>query len=244
MTNLKIKQCLTSVNRTKSNRAISDIKYIGMHYVGATGGAEANCRYFRDNFVGASAGYFVGHKGEIWQSVLDKDIAWHWGANSYKHSFARNSNSIGIEMCCYKDSKGNWYFTEETVVSAIALAAALCKKYKVPIDNVLRHYDVTGKNCPEPYVRAPGLWSDFISRTKNKINEVEDLNEAQTRKVVQEEINKYFADRAKLPESNWSKDDGALAEAVAKGITDGKRPRSFLTREEGATMIVRAREKK
>lgn len=46
-----------------------------IHYVGALGGAEDNCRYYASRYVGASAHYFVGHDGEIWQSVEEKDIA-------------------------------------------------------------------------------------------------------------------------------------------------------------------------
>ena len=35
------------------------------------------------------------------------------------------------------------------------------KKYDIPIENVLRHYDVTGKLCPEPFAKNQKLWLDF-----------------------------------------------------------------------------------
>ena len=35
------------------------------------------------------------------------------------------------------------------------------KKYNVPIGNVIRHYDVTHKVCPEPYVKDIKAWEDF-----------------------------------------------------------------------------------
>lgn len=136
-------------------------KYIVIHYVGATGGAEANCKYFKDTYRSASAHYFVGHKGEIWQSVEDSNKAWHCGAKAYKHSSCRNSNSIGIEMCCRKDTAGKWYFEEATITATISLVKELMAKYKIPVENVIRHYDVTGKTCPEPYVRDTAAWNTF-----------------------------------------------------------------------------------
>lgn len=157
---MEIKKLLTTTNYNKGNGKQN--KYIVVHYVGATGGAEANCRYFQRNYRGASAHYFVGHKGEVWQCVEDQDIAWHCGAKKYKHPYCRNSNSIGIEMCCRQNlSNGTWYFEDETVNTTIVLIKELMKKYNIPAANVIRHYDVTGKVCPEPYVRDAGAWNTF-----------------------------------------------------------------------------------
>lgn len=144
---MKINQHLTPYNRTVSSR--TKPKYLVIHYVGATGGALANCKYYASKKLGASAHYFVGHAGEIWQSVLDKDIAWHCGAKSYKHAEARNSNSIGIEMCCRSNP---WRFEDETINATVELVKYLMAKYNISIDRVIRHYDVTGKNCPAPFV--------------------------------------------------------------------------------------------
>jgi N-acetyl-anhydromuramyl-L-alanine amidase AmpD len=157
---MEINKLLTKVNYTKGNGKQN--KYIVIHYVGATGGAEANCKYFYNTNRGASANYFVGHKGEVWQCVEDKDIAWHCGAKRYKHSSCRNTNSIGIELCCkYKNSNNTWYFEEETIKAATELTKELMKKYNIPAANVIRHYDVTGKNCPEPFVRDGAAWNTF-----------------------------------------------------------------------------------
>ena len=157
---MQINKLLTTVNYKKGNGKRN--KYIVIHYVGASGGAEDNCKYFQNNYRGASAHYFVGHKGEIWQCVEDKNIAWHCGATRYKHLYCRNNNSIGIEMCCRKNvSNGTWYFTEDTINSTIELVKDLMKKYNIPASNVIRHYDVTGKVCPEPYVRDVEAWNTF-----------------------------------------------------------------------------------
>lgn len=133
------------------------IKYIVIHYVGATGGAKSNCNYYASKYIGASAHYYVDFDGSIWQSVEDCNIAWHCGAKAYKHPECRNSNSIGIELCVRNkgsqaDTSQDWYFEDATVAAAIKLTRELMQRYSVPADRVIRHYDVTGKICPNPYV--------------------------------------------------------------------------------------------
>ena len=64
----KIEKLLTPYNFTNKDNA-GRIKYIVIHYVGALGGAEANCKYYASKYLGASAHYFVGFNGEVWQSV-------------------------------------------------------------------------------------------------------------------------------------------------------------------------------
>lgn len=160
---MNINKLLTSVNYRKGNNKHNS--YIVIHYVGATGGAEDNCKYFKSEYRGASAHYFVGHKGEVWQCVKDEDVSWHCGATKYKHSTCRNDNSIGIEMCCRKkESNNTWYFEEATVNSTVELVKELMNKYNIPASNVIRHYDVTGKVCPEPYVRSSADWNSFKAR--------------------------------------------------------------------------------
>ena len=173
---MKINRLLTAMNcNVRDSR---DIKYIVIHYVGALGGAEANCRYSASKYIGASAHYFVGHGGEVWQSVEDKDIAWHCGAKSYRHPDCRNSNSIGIEMCVRKrdtSSMGaadtDWYFEPETVAAAGQLARELMERSGIPAGNVLRHYDVTGKICPNPYVVDANAWTAFLAGLAEPVKE-------------------------------------------------------------------------
>lgn len=164
---MKINKFLTPYNLNRLGDA-NRIKYIVIHYVGATGGAEANCRYYASKYIGASAHYYVGFDGEIWQSVEDGDIAWHCGAKSYRHPECRNSNSIGIELCVRnKGSQAadgrDWYFEDATVQAAIELTRELMEKYGIPADRVIRHYDVTGKICPNPYVynHTQHTWEAF-----------------------------------------------------------------------------------
>lgn len=180
---MKINKLLTKVNCNKcSNRKI---EYIVIHYVGSTGTAKNNCLYFETQKRDASAHYFVGHSGDIWQCVEDKNIAWHCGAKKYKHKYCRNANSIGIEMCCKK--KGlTWYFEDATVKATVELTKMLMEKYNIPKEKVIRHYDVSGKVCPAPYVKnkTKHTWDGFI----NSLSTVEDKKE--DKKKTNEEIAK------------------------------------------------------
>ena len=117
-----------------------------------------------------NASYFVGFNGEVWQCVEDANIAWHCGASSYKHAECRNANSIGIEMCVRKKNTKSmgatdkdWYFEDATVEAAAELTRYLMNKYGVPASHVIRHYDVTGKICPNPYVynTSAHTWDEF-----------------------------------------------------------------------------------
>lgn len=150
--------------------SVSRIKYIVIHYTGALGDAKANCNYFAGGNRNASAHYFVGYDGAIWQSVEDKNIAWHCGAPSYKHAECRNANSIGIELCVRKRNTASmgatdkdWYFEDATVEAAAELTRYLMDKYNVPASHVIRHYDVAGKICPNPYVynNTGHTWDGF-----------------------------------------------------------------------------------
>ena len=163
---MEIKRNITTKNF--DNGSINRIKYIVVHFTANNGDtAYGNTNYFK-SYRGSSAHYFVD-ENNVYQSVEDKNIAWHCGAKKYKHSTCRNSNSLGVELCSRKDSKGNFYFMDKTVDNAVELVKMLMAKYNVPIANVIRHYDVTGKNCPEPFVRDIKAWQNFKNRLEEKV---------------------------------------------------------------------------
>lgn len=170
---MNFKQCNTfnfSAGRTKP------IQYIVIHYTANDGDtAKNNIDYFANNRVGASAHYFVDEK-EVWQSVKDADTAWHCGGGIQGSKGATflnicmNSNSIGIELCSRK-ANGKFYFKDETMANAIGLTKQLMVKYNIPARNVIRHFDVTGKICPAPFVDDEMAWMSF----KNKLTESEEI---------------------------------------------------------------------
>jgi hypothetical protein len=165
---------LTEINLTKFN-STSRIKYIVIHYYGSLGTAKAISDYFKAPYRGASAHYCLDEDEIIYQCVEDADIAWHCGTKKeYFHKYCRNSNSIGIEVrprkidttrSSYAEDT-DWYFDSVVERRLLEFTQYLMKKYNVSIDNVLRHYDVTHKLCPRPYVGDDT--NDFYLRPGNK----------------------------------------------------------------------------
>jgi N-acetylmuramoyl-L-alanine amidase len=157
----------------------SKAKYLVVHFTSNDGDtARNNGEYFARELVGASAHYFVDER-EIVCSVDPGYIAWHCGGEVCIHPKCRNSNSIGVELCSRVDKDGMYYFTEETMDKAAELIRWLMKKDDIPIENVIRHYDVTGKNCPAPFVGAGQAdWEKFKEViAMNRYNTIEEMPE-------------------------------------------------------------------
>lgn len=157
----------------------SKVEYLVIHFTAGDGDtARNNGEYFAREMVGASAHLFVDDI-EVVRSVPEDYVAWHCGGDVYIHPKCRNSNSIGIELCSRKDRDGVYYFTEATMERAANLVRQLMKKYNVPAENVIRHYDVTGKNCPAPFVGAGSEdWEKFKEViAMKKYNTIEEMPE-------------------------------------------------------------------
>lgn len=171
---LKIQRKLTLVNRTITNNR--HVKYIVVHYVGEVSTAKNNVDYHYQLKRVGSAHYFVDDN-EIWQCVDDSNIAWHCGDDKYFHDDCRNKNSIGIEMCCKKDTNGNLYMTDQTIKNTQELVLYLMEKYSIKEENVIRHYDVTHKVCPAPFVNDVTKWEKF-KKGLIQVKEIKDIKTA------------------------------------------------------------------
>ena len=152
-----------------SGRGGNSIKYIVVHYTAGNGDtAMNNAQYFHNNSgLQASAHYFVDEHSVV-QSVRDTDGAWHCGgplesSHHPLHNICMNRNSLGVEMCSDKVN-GKYVITAQTVDRTVELVRWLMDKYGIDVDHVVRHYDVTGKDCPEPWVRDESLWRKFKAR--------------------------------------------------------------------------------
>lgn len=149
-------------NFTAKQRKLSDIAYLVVHYTGNRGDtAKNNADYFAREVTGTSAHYFVD-ENEVWQSVPENHAAWHCGTKgTYYHPACRNANSIGVEVCML-DKHGK--LRQGSVDRAAALVRELMQRYGIPPDRVVRHYDVTHKDCPAPMVSDPALWRAFQTK--------------------------------------------------------------------------------
>ncbi len=169
------------------------VKYIVVHYTAGNGDtARDNGIYFQRNEVGASAHWFVDET-MVLASVPEQFIAWHCGGGAYVHPECRNSNSIGVELCSRREKDGEYYFLPETVDNAVALVRELMEKYEVPPERVIRHYDVTGKQCPMPFVGV-GFedWKEFKEEISMKRYKHPEELPAWARNTIQKLMDKGY----------------------------------------------------
>lgn len=203
------------------------VRYIVMHYTANNGDtAKNNCDYYhRVGGLQASAHYFVDEHGAM-QSVRECDTAWHCGARAYWHPECRNGNSIGIEMCSRKRADGSYYIKPETVANAAALAKDIMQRYGIDTDHVLRHYDVTGKRCPMPWVDDPAQWTEFKEMLKQNDNDEEDENMVKY-KTIDDVPEWYRSEVQELMDAGALKGTGNgaidISEDVVRGAIIGMR---------------------
>ena len=177
------------INRVKENawqvpyHNENSAEYLAIHYLGVNG--ENPDLY--DNGYGGH--FYVSKTGQCYQAALVSDEIWHVGRGSYEyiHPKARNYNTIGIECATFTASgrdkdEETWYFTEATQEACAKLAAWILDHYKIPFDHLLRHGDITTKNCPSPYKRDSGkgsnwTWEQFKERVKSYLSGAESVRE-------------------------------------------------------------------
>ena len=172
-----LKEQLAASGNYGGSRNASQIRYLVYHYTGNDGDRAANnAKDFQNNIVKASAHYFVDDT-TVWRSVPDLKVAWSVGGSKYANAdktgggtmygVITNTNSLSIEMC---DTirNGVYQASEATLSNAAALGRALMEKYGIPIENVYRHFDVTGKHCPS-YLVSAQKWAEFRKRLEVKI---------------------------------------------------------------------------
>lgn len=140
-----------------------EINNIVVHYVANPGTtAKQNRNYFNNlakqtgsGTTSASSHYIIGIDGEILQCIPLDEVAY---AN-----YPRNEDTVSIE-CCHPDETGE--FTEETKASLVRLTAWLCEELHLNTKDVIRHYDVIGKNCPKYYVEHEDAWKELKKEMK------------------------------------------------------------------------------
>ena len=149
------------------------IEWLVMHYTANDGDSDtSNGKYFQQPLNPVASAHFFVDDDSITISVPEDYVAFHCGAYHYTHPFCRNYNSIGIEMCDAKRD-GKVMATAKTIANAADLAAMLCEKYNIPVDHIIRHYDVTGKLCPKYWVDDP----DGIVRFRKLVKEAGEMVE-------------------------------------------------------------------
>ncbi|ULN60184.1 N-acetylmuramoyl-L-alanine amidase [Bacillus velezensis] len=168
------------------------VKKLVVHYTANPGAPAANhYRYFGQTLPAqnrnlsekkqtfASAHIFVDRTEAICIIPLN-EVAYH--ANDVQQivngqpyrgvaALKPNANflSIGVELCIEK----NGTFHPDTIARAEQVCAELCKKFKLdPINDIVRHYDITHKICPAPWVSRSQGFTDFKNGVKARLGGV------------------------------------------------------------------------
>lgn len=147
-----------SVNRT--------IRYIAIHYTAGSSSAPGRALHVKSVFEKrqASADFCVDDR-DIVQFNPDLNNYYCWSVGDKKNAYsnggtlygiATNRNTISIEICSTlkqgaSSSAANhsgWSFTDEALANAVRLTKLLMKKFNIPRERVVRHYDISGKLCP------------------------------------------------------------------------------------------------
>lgn len=155
---MTVSEQLIPKNRyTRPGIRLKQVKAVAIHYAGDPGATAKNLRdYFAGTCVRAkryaSCHYAVGLAGEVIRLIPETEISYCTNqANTY---------TVSVEVC-HPDATGK--FTAAGERSLVDLSASLCRKYGLnPLSGgLIRHCDVTGKQCPLYYVAHPGLWTQF-----------------------------------------------------------------------------------
>lgn len=158
-------QLLTVNEWSRPGDKVDSIDYVVIHYLGnPKTTAQQNHDYFeslkdlQDTYM--SANFIVGLEGEIIECVPPGEIA--YASNDKNHV------SLSIENC-HLDDSGR--FTESTYETLVHLTAWVVCEYQLDREHIIRHYDVTGKECPLYFVEHEDKWEEFRDEVMNYIEE-------------------------------------------------------------------------
>ena len=198
-------------------------------------------RHWNQGGVGACVHAMIGKAADgsvaVYQTLPWNMRGWHCGRSG-------NDTHISFEIC--EDSLTDKGYFQATYQAAVELTAYLCRRFNLnPLADgvVLCHSEGYQRGIASNHADVLHWWrkfgvdmDDFRADVAAEMQGGDDMTEEQVRRIFREEIATLQLQRSKLPPSNWAKDQ--LAAAVSAGITDGKRPRSFATREEVALMVA------
>lgn len=165
---LNIKEMLLTSTVTRPKKLISP-RAVVIHWTANTAkgaNAEANRNYFNTTDRAASAHYIVDDH-EIVQCIPENEMAYHVGAKTYKQEAVQrlgkypNNCTIGIEICVNED--GDW---DKTYQRTVELVVDILLRHGLFTNNLWRHYDITGKDCPKPLL-DPDKWKQFLVDVQN-----------------------------------------------------------------------------
>lgn len=155
------KEIISKDSDSRRGEYLEDITGIVIHYVGNPGTSAAqNRNYYANPGTEVNSHFVIGLDGEILQCLPLEEKS--------SASNERNRDTISIEVC-HPDERGA--FTEKSYASLLQLTTWLCQKANLTPEQVIRHYDVTGKLCPIYFVQHPEAWQRFQDDLKQSLRD-------------------------------------------------------------------------
>lgn len=163
-------QLLTPNPFSRPQDKLEKVKGVVIHYTAnPKTDSIANRNYFENlkttQTTKASSHFIIGLDGDIVQCIPTWEVA--YASND------RNNDTISIEVC-HLDVTGK--FTKESYDTLVHLVAYLVCEYNLDSDQILRHYDVTGKICPKYFVDHQDQWQEFQKDVYQYIRKNKDAN--------------------------------------------------------------------
>ncbi|GCD83653.1 hypothetical protein PTHTG4_27170 [Parageobacillus thermoglucosidasius] len=155
---------------------LKGVRKLVLHWTANPGAsAENHFKYFDQTIIQAkryASSHIFVDKNEAINIIPLDEVAYHANDGTYRGvpELKPNANflSIGVEMCVEKDGT----FHPNTIARTEDVFVELCKKFKLnPMKDIVRHYDITHKNCPAPWVKDFKAFEDFKKRVQAKLNQ-------------------------------------------------------------------------
>ena len=176
---MHINRELLPINKfTRPGRKMIEVRGVVIHWTGNPSmDAKGHVRYFNqlsrqnadDDIVDryASAHYFIGTTGDVYQLIPEDEVAYHAGGKEYVQKTLDHFNCtwpniclVGLELC-HEDWSGK--FTDDTIRVSQQLTRDILNRHNLDIKDVVRHFDVTSKLCPKFFVENEEAWKDFCN---------------------------------------------------------------------------------
>jgi N-acetylmuramoyl-L-alanine amidase len=167
---------------SRSGDSLVRLQAIVVHYTANPGGgAEMHYRYF-NNLNGRYAGaHIFVDRNKALEIIPLGEVAYHANerkagpllsalkaSTSYYPGGNANLLTVGIEMCVEKDGSIHPDTIERTRL-VIKKLQAEHEQLRDTKNRVIRHYDVTGKNCPAPFVASQAKWDAFLESVDKSV---------------------------------------------------------------------------
>ena len=148
---------------SRRGQQLEDVQNIVIHYVANPGStAQQNHDWYANPESEVSSHFLIGLEGEVIQCIPLDEFS-----SASNH---RNRDTISIEVC-HPDETGK--FTGESYHSLVQLTAWLLDVSGLTAEDVIRHYDITGKDCPRYFVANEDSWQVFLEEVAQTLEAAE-----------------------------------------------------------------------